>query len=116
MRFLLGRVLVEGPSMAPTLRHGDQVAVWWSTRSSPRPGAVVLAELPGERGLGIKRVAAPPADGRVWLVGDNPHGSTDSRHFGAVPVGCVKARVLVRLWPRPGRIRRAQAPNGPSAA
>src|SRR3954452_5412393 len=109
VRYPLRRVLVEGPSMAPALRHGDQVMVWWGRRPRPRAGAVVLAELPGERGLGIKRVSAVESTGELWLEGDNPAGSTDSRQFGAVPASALRGRVLLRLWPHPGRIPRVVA-------
>ena len=95
--------------MAPALRHGDQVVVWWGSRPRPRTGAVVLVDLPGERGLGIKRVGAVEASGELWLEGDNPAGSTDSRQFGAVPASALRGRVVLRLWPRPGRIPRAVA-------
>ena len=90
--------------MAPALRHGDQVVVWWARGSTPRAGAVVLVDLPGSRGLGIKRVARVEQSGALWVEGDNPAGSTDSRQFGAVPASALRGRVVMRLWPRPGRI------------
>jgi nickel-type superoxide dismutase maturation protease len=101
--------------MAPALRHGDQVVVWLARRPRPRAGAVVLVDLPGERGLGIKRLRRVEPSGQLWLQGDNPAGSTDSRQFGAVPATALRGRVLLRLWPRPGRVSRRGAPNGPSA-
>ena len=69
----------------------------------------MLVDLPGERGLGIKRLGAVQPSGELWLEGDNPAGSTDSREFGAVPASALRGRVLLRLWPHPGRIRRAVA-------
>jgi nickel-type superoxide dismutase maturation protease len=107
-------VLVEGPSMVPTLRHGDQVVVWWARHPRPGEGAVVLVDLPDARGLGIKRISAVEASGRLWLEGDNPAGSTDSRHFGTVPASALLGRVLLRLWPHPGRVRRSNGPSPPS--
>lgn len=38
----------------------------------------------------------------LWLLGDNPANSRDSRSFGFVPLGCVDGVVLARLWPAPG--------------
>jgi len=90
--------------MVPALRHGDQVVVWWGRRPRLRVGAVLLVDLPGERGLGIKRLTALQPRGRLWIEGDNPAGSTDSRQFGPVPASAVRGRVVLRLWPRPGRV------------
>jgi len=75
---------------------------------------VVLVELPGERGLGIKRLHGVEASGQLWVEGDNPAGSTDSRQFGAVPAAALRGRVVLRLWPRPGRIPASAGSNGPS--
>ena len=98
--------------MAPTLRHGDQVLVWWSRRPRPRPGTVVVVALPAERGLGVKRLRAVEPDGRLWVEGDNEAGSTDSRQFGGVPGAALRGRVLLRIWPRPGRIHAGMRPDG----
>jgi nickel-type superoxide dismutase maturation protease len=102
VRWPIRRVLVEGPSMVPTLRAGDTVVVWLRP-VRPRPGIVVLAELP-DAGLVVKRVTAVRTDGSVWLEGDNPFGSTDSRQIGGVDPAVLRGRVLVRLWP-PARLR-----------
>lgn len=37
--------------------------------------------------------------GHVWLEGDNPLNSTDSRNFGSVPAGLIRGRAVFRLWP-----------------
>jgi len=95
----LRRVVVRGPSMAPTLSAGDVVLVRFG--APPRPGDVVVVRWPSRPAqLSVKR-ASCPADGG-WLVsGDNRLGSTDSRALGpAVVLGVV----LARLWPRPGRL------------
>lgn len=39
----------------------------------------------------------PP--GHVWLEGDNPHNSTDSREYGPVPAALIGGRVVARVWP-----------------
>lgn len=100
----LRRALVTGPSMAPALRHGDQVLVWRARKVlRPRAGQVVLVELPGAP-LAVKRVTTVQPDGAIWIEGDNPFGSTDSRQLGALPASVVRGRVLGRLWPRPGPV------------
>jgi nickel-type superoxide dismutase maturation protease len=99
----LRRVLVRGPSMAPALRHGDQLLVLFSSRV-PSPGTVVVVRLP-DGTPAVKRLVRLDGAGRVWVEGDNPFGSTDSRTIGALPPDSVRGRVLVRLWPRPGYVR-----------
>jgi nickel-type superoxide dismutase maturation protease len=97
-------VLVEGPSMVPALRHGDQLLVdTRAVRRPPRSGDVVVVRLP-DRPLSVKRVVRAEVGG-LWLEGDNALASTDSRELGAVPADGVVGRVLLRLWPHPGRIR-----------
>lgn len=97
----LRRVVVRGPSMAPTLCDGDVVLVRFG--GVPRPGDIVLVcweSRPGQ--LSVKRAWRATADGR-WLVrGDNGLGSTDSSTLGPAAILGV---VLARLWPKPRRLR-----------
>ena len=99
MRGLLRRVLVRGPSMAPTLSDGDVVLV--RPGRTPRPGEVVLVRWDARPGqLSVKRAAGPDGDG--WhVLGDFPDASTDSRTLGPARVDAV---VVARAWPRPGRL------------
>ncbi|MGY1604290.1 S26 family signal peptidase [Geodermatophilus sp. SYSU D00815] len=93
---------VSGPSMSPTVRHGDRLLVRrLPVGAAVAPGTVVLARFPARPDLlVVKRVLRTDPDG-AWVVGDNPLVTDDSRAFGpAVPVG----RVVARLWPRPGRL------------
>jgi signal peptidase I len=41
-------------------------------------------------------------DGCIWLEGDNPWNSSDSRNYGAVPAALIVGRVLCRIWPLRG--------------
>jgi nickel-type superoxide dismutase maturation protease len=94
---VIGRVEVSGESMLPTYGPGDWLVVWWHRRARrplPRPGSVVVVRRP-ER-LIVKRVERRLADGTVWILGDNPEGSDDSRSFGAVAANDVVGRVLCR--------------------
>ena len=98
-RWVLARV--TGPSMSPTVRHGDRLLV---RRVGPddavAAGEVVLARFPARPGLLVVKRVVRTTPGGHWVQGDNPLVTDDSRAFGtAVVVG----RVVVRLWPRPGR-------------
>jgi len=93
--------LVRGPSMVPTLRHGDAVLVRRGVRDV-RPGHVVLATFRSRPDLFVfKRVVRREADG-WWLLGDNDLVTDDSRAYG---VADVVGRVVFRWWPCPSRIR-----------
>jgi len=59
-----------------------------------------------------QRVGERQADGRksedvtivvpkdhVWVEGDNPLYSTDSRHYGPLPVSSLRGNLLYMLWP-----------------
>ena len=96
-------MLVRGPSMAPTLRHGDHLLVLFGNRPA-RPGTLVVVALP-DAPLAVKRLIRLDEAGRVWVEGDNPFGSTDSRSLGGLPPEAIRGRVLLRLWPRPGYVR-----------
>ncbi|MHB8329848.1 MAG: nickel-type superoxide dismutase maturation protease [Acidimicrobiales bacterium] len=91
------RVVVEGPSMLPTLRPGDRLlAVRWGRA---RVGDLVVVADPRHGGrLLVKRVTAVGA-GHLELSGDNPAASTDSRSFGPVGLGAVRGRVVRRYAP-----------------
>jgi signal peptidase I len=104
------RVVVRDESMAPVLAPGDRLWV------DPRPGRpfergdiVVLRdpETPGR--LLVKRVvglagdrpgsAEPLPAGTVYLEGDNPDRSRDSRAFGPVPLGSLVGLAWFRYSP-----------------
>jgi nickel-type superoxide dismutase maturation protease len=106
------RMEVEGPSMRPALEPGD-----WAIAIAParvRRGDVVVVEHPERPGLEIvKRVVNVPGDvapdgfalvDQVWIEGDEPQSSTDSRRFGPVAIDRVRGRVRLVWWP-PGRVR-----------
>jgi nickel-type superoxide dismutase maturation protease len=94
--------VVAGASMEPHLYAGDCVLVRRGTRA--RVGDVVLIRRPDRVDLlVVKRVREVLSDGRLWLSGDNPSASADSREFGAVGRDGVAGRVVWRyrpLWRR----------------
>jgi inner membrane protease subunit 1 len=126
-----------GPSMEPTLNFaGDVVLVdglsyHWRR---PRRGEVVLARSPRDPdALVVKRVRGLPLDrvryrtsararekeatvplAHVWLEGDNPADSRDSREYGAVPECMIKGRVVCRLWPPSAWGRLGARPDRPA--
>lgn len=48
--------------------------------------------------LKLKKSTCIPR-GHIWLEGDNKSNSTDSRTYGPVPLGLVKARVIGKVYP-----------------
>lgn len=112
-----------GPSMTPTINeHGDAILIdMWSYEvmdEEYKVGDVVVARCPTDRNKTVcKRIAATegqtimitqrhispypksvtiPKD-HVWLAGDNAANSTDSRNYGAVPVGLLQGRAFTKL-------------------
>jgi inner membrane protease subunit 1 len=106
--------------MLPTLNEmGDVVVVdrlspafeWWHPITR---GDIVISEssyrkdwtickrvigLPGDTIVAASGARSRVPEGHVWLEGDNPHNSVDSRTYGAVPSALLKGRVAARIWP-----------------
>ncbi|HET6481141.1 MAG TPA: S26 family signal peptidase [Actinoplanes sp.] len=93
-------VLVHGPSMVPALRAGDALIVRRGGRV--RAGDVVVARFRTRPGLLVVKRAVRPEGGGWWIQGDNPLIEDDSRAYG---VADVIGRVLIRYYPRLGRLR-----------
>lgn len=83
---------VAGTSMLPTLKPG-RIVIATGTYSRIRIGDIVVIRHGGLEK--IKRVQDLRAD-RVFLLGDNPENSTDSRAFGWLPTSVMVAKVI---WP-----------------
>jgi nickel-type superoxide dismutase maturation protease len=94
--------LVRGPSMVPTLRHGDGVLVRRAGHRI-RAGDVVVARFRTRPDLLVVKRAIRPRDGGWWVRSDNDLVADDSRAYG---VADVVGRVVWRYWPRPGRVAR----------
>ena len=95
----LGILDVDGPSMAPTLSHGDRLLYRLGARL--RPGAIVVARHPLRQELLVVKRAAERRGNGWWLLSENSRVQSDSRDFGAVPDELVLGRVLLRVGPRP---------------
>lgn len=111
--FVVDLAVVDGSSMLPLLRRGQVVVVFRAAYglrppfglgksgylfrwASPRVGDIVVARSPRTGKAIVKRVAFPSDAGAVFLLGDNPPESVDSREYGAVPVEELAGKVL--LW------------------
>jgi nickel-type superoxide dismutase maturation protease len=100
--FGIAQVTVIGPSMQPAVQHGER---WLVTAGKGRPGQIVLFREPDRPELrSVKRIVRVLPDG-VWVAGDNPAASRDSRHYGVVPFDHV---VGILRW----RLRRVAASDG----
>mmetsp|Transcript_32394 Transcript_32394/g.58580 ORF Transcript_32394/g.58580 Transcript_32394/m.58580 type:complete len:333 (+) Transcript_32394:149-1147(+) len=44
-----------------------------------------------------RKITVPKS--HVWVEGDNPLFSVDSRHYGPVPLESIRGRLLMRIWP-----------------
>jgi nickel-type superoxide dismutase maturation protease len=104
------RLAVTGSSMEPTLRPGDRVLVWKTTRV--RIGDIVAAPDPRQSDRTVLKRASEVGAREVRLVGDNPEHSTDSRHFGPVPSRSLLGKVVYRYAP-PGRTGRLSGKEVP---
>jgi nickel-type superoxide dismutase maturation protease len=90
------RVVVDGPSMEPTLMVGDRLLV---LRRPPGPGQVVALRDPDNGGrLLVKRIVSVEGEA-VVVEGDNGRASRDSRTFGPVDRRAVVGRAVYRYFP-----------------
>lgn len=87
-------VLVEGPSMLPTLRPGDCLLVRRPRRV--RAGSVVVARFTARPDLLVVKRALRREGELWWVEGDNPAVTDDSRRYGPAEVLGV---VVLRYWP-----------------
>ncbi len=99
IRLLFGsltRYRVKGDSMSPALKPGDEVAV--DKNAGIKAGDIVVVRHPYKTDIVmIKRIDHFEEDGRLYLLSDNPHESSDSRTFGAVSLECVKGKAVAVL-------------------
>jgi signal peptidase I len=117
----LHTVVVKGVSMYPTFKDGQRVLVcraYWLVGPIKAKDVVVLKDAESSDGYIIKRVyrmAGEKVDevncprgwrlssgqyvvpaGKIYVLGDNRAQSEDSRYFGAVDIGSVLGKVVVR--------------------
>lgn len=89
---------VSGPSMVPTLRHGDALLAYPARRV--RDGDVVIARFRSRPDLLVVKRATRRYGDAWWVQGDNAAIADDSRRYGPAD---VLGRVVLRYWPRVSR-------------
>ena len=99
--FVIGPFTVNGPSMEPTLYSGDMVICCRVYNASDlQQGDIIVFRHNGQRM--IKRIAYVTEDGKnYYVLGDNKSNSLDSRVFGTVGAGDVKAKMIglpIKPW------------------
>lgn len=92
-----GAAEVTGPSMVPTLEHGDRLVVHWGARVGP--GDVVVLRHPFQQDLLVVKRIAERREGGWWVLGDNAFAGGDSTDYGTVPEELVLGKVRFRFRP-----------------
>ena len=88
---------VQGHSMVPVLPPGTLVYAWrWYLRLKPQK--VIIFNRDNRET--VKRIDRIETDG-LFVVGDHAEASTDSRHYGVIPVALVTGVVF---WPRTAKV------------
>jgi phage repressor protein C with HTH and peptisase S24 domain len=91
VRWPIGIYRVAGESMLPTYQSGDTLlGLRWF---KPKKGDVIIINR--DRPL-IKRVTHVNVEG-IFVEGDNPRRSTDSRTFGLIRPDRVEAKAILKL-------------------
>ncbi|GEC07473.1 hypothetical protein SSP24_51280 [Streptomyces spinoverrucosus] len=93
-----GLAEVTGPSMVPTLYHGDRLLLRYGGRV--RPGDVVVLRHPFQQDLLVVKRVAERREGGWWVLGDNAYAGGDSTDYGVVPDELILGRVRFRYRPR----------------
>ncbi|MEU6217070.1 nickel-type superoxide dismutase maturation protease [Streptomyces sp. NPDC047022] len=96
-----GAAEVTGPSMVPTLEHGDRLLVQYGARV--RPGDVIVLRHPFQQDLLVVKRAVELREGGWWVLGDNPYAGGDSTDYGTVPEELVLGKVWLRYRPLKGQ-------------
>jgi nickel-type superoxide dismutase maturation protease len=94
------RVMIQGPSMVPTLAPGEVVTAVHRWRRV-RVGDVVVVRDPRVPTRWIVKRCVARRGRLLDLRGDNAAASTDSRDFGLVDVGEVRYVVVGSPTPAP---------------
>lgn len=94
------RFRVTGISMQPLLQPGEEILInpFAYKKASPQVNDLVVATHPKKADIEIiKRISHITEDDNLFLIGDNPKHSTDSRNFGAIPLKNIIGKVTTRF-------------------
>ena len=82
--------------MLPALKPGQRLLVkpHRQGQALPQTGSVVVCRHPSKPDVVITKRLSKRTDQQLDLRGDNPEASTDSRHFGPVPVDSLIGEVM----------------------
>ena len=84
--------------MQPTLQPGDRVLVKrLGSNPTLRVGSVLVTWHPQRTNLRLVKRLSSLESTRLWLLGDNPAESTDSRQLGPVATSLLIGEVVGRL-------------------
>ena len=87
--------------MQPTLQPGDRVLVKrLGSNPTLRVGSVLVTWHPQRTNLRLVKRLNSVESTRLWLLGDNPAESTDSRQLGPVATSLLIGEVVARLTTR----------------
>ncbi len=94
---LCERYRVEGDSMLPNLKNGDEVLV--AKPNNLKIDDIVVAKHPYRITPIMKRITNISTARKVFLKGDNPDPmeSSDSRNFGEIEQNDVVGKVVCKL-------------------
>lgn len=94
------RFRVTGTSMQPLLQPGEEILInpYAYKKDLPQINDLVIATHPDKKDLEIvKRISYITEDGNLFLLGDNPNYSTDSRSFGTISLENIIGKVTTRF-------------------
>lgn len=95
------RFRINGTSMQPVLKQGDQILIDPRTYQHRPPviGDIVVARHPYQKDVQlVKRVTRVLSDERYQIEGDNASASTDSRNFGSISRENLLGRVTCHFF------------------
>ncbi|MCJ8271430.1 MAG: S26 family signal peptidase [Psychrosphaera sp.] len=98
--------VIPSKSMTPTLAPGDVIIVdtWVYRKATGKPQEIVIFSKPYQSNtIHVKRISETAIDKssgktRYFLLGDNKHKSSDSRHFGWMQHATLKGKVTAVLF------------------